>query len=75
MGTDTAVAKPSPRCIAETEDGRGRAAGGNSRGRVLTRGPFQPAGSGAIFFYLRISLEPDLDLRVIALCPRCIGTR
>lgn len=30
MGTGTAVAKPSPRCIAETEDGRGRAAEGNS---------------------------------------------
>ena len=73
MGTGTAVAKPSPRCIAETEDGRGRAAGGNSRGRVtLTRGQVQPDRQ-AIFFYLRISLEPDLDLRVIALCPRCIG--
>ena len=56
MGTGTAVAKPSPRCIAETEDGRGRAAEGNSDG-TCTRG----AGPTRKNPRCHISLEPDLD--------------
>lgn len=41
MGTGTAVAKPSPRCIAETEDGRERQPE-ETRGDVYSRGQVQP---------------------------------
>lgn len=63
MGTGTAVAKPSPRCIAETEDGRGRQPE-ETRGDVYSRDRQNPR--------CHISLNLIL-IRVIALCPRCIG--
>lgn len=64
MGTGTAVAKPSPRCIAETEDGRGRQPE-ETRGDVGGRSNRQNPRC-------HISLNLIL-IRVIALCPRCIG--
>lgn len=48
MGTGTAVAKPSPRCIAETEDGRGRAAEGNSDGTCTRGGRSNPGPKSAM---------------------------
>lgn len=56
MGTGTAVAKPSPRCIAETEDGRGRQPE-ETRGDVYSRGQVQP---GKIRDATSRT-EPDLD--------------
>ena len=63
MGTGTAVAKPSPRCIAETEDGRGRQ-------------PEETRGVGGRSNRQNPRCHISLNLiliRVIALCPRCIG--
>lgn len=66
MGTGTAVAKPSPRCIAETEDGRGRQPE-ETRGDVYSGGRSNRQNPRC-----HISLNLIL-IRVIALCPRCIG--
>ena len=55
MGTGTAVAKPSPRCIAETEDGRGRQPE-ETRGDVYSRRQVQPAKSAMPHL-----AQPDLD--------------
>ena len=68
MGTGTAVAKPSPRCIAETEDGRGRAAEGNSDVTCTRGGQVQPGKIRDATSRSNLIL-----IRVIALCPRCIG--